>query len=73
MPRITCCTRSTSASISVRTPATLRPSTRTSFGHLMRGVHPAVSASAAATATPATSATCGTAAGGSAGRSTIEQ
>ena len=63
--------RSPSASISMRMPATLRPATRTSLGHLMAapGAH---SATAAATATPATSPICGAAATSIGGRSTTD-
>ena len=56
MPAITKRTRSTSASISVRMPATFRPSMRTSFGHLSCAGSPVSARIAAATAIPATSA-----------------
>ncbi len=67
------CTRSTSASISVRTPATLRPSSRTSFGHLSCAGAP-VSADRGRDREPATSASCGTTVGRATGgaRSSVE-
>ena len=52
---------------SARMPATLRPSTSTSFGHFTSGSTPASSASACATARPATSESSGRFAVGTSG------
>ena len=72
MPTTTWCTRSRSALISVKMPATFLPSTSTSFGHLSAGTTSNCT-SASATATPAASVSGGTRCGASGGRSTTEK
>src|SRR5450755_822007 len=72
MPSTTKWTRSGSAESSVRMPATLRPPTSKSFGHLMSAGTPNARRDSA-TATAARSVSSGARCGGNSGRSTKEQ
>ena len=72
MPRITNSIRCPAHTSSVRMPASLRPPTRTSLGHLSSGVAP-VSATVSARATAAVRVSGGIRRGSSVGRSTAEK
>ncbi len=72
MPSTTQCTASGSAESSVRMPATFRPSTSTSLGHLMPASAPACRQASQA-ASDATSVSSGARCGGRTGRRTTDR